>query len=75
MDFSFRAIALFNASVGIRSKWLGDWHGRVGPISKIFSVIFPSVIIGLLDLRAVQGSGVAYIGVSVFTSTLYSGRN
>jgi hypothetical protein len=49
----FRSVALFCGSWGIRSNWLGDWHDRVSPISKVFAVLFPSIIVGLSHAPAV----------------------
>lgn len=65
----FRSVALFYGSWGIRSNWLGDWHERVGPISKVFAIIFPSIIVGLSHANAVlQNTGLFFV-VTNITST------
>ena len=43
----------------IQAHWLGEWKDRAAPISKAFSVLFPFLIVGLLNATAVQGSGAA----------------
>jgi hypothetical protein len=52
----------------IQAHWLGEWKDRAAPIYKAFSVLFPFLIVGLLNATAVQGSGAAFILVSYFAS-------
>ncbi|CZR59817.1 uncharacterized protein PAC_09711 [Phialocephala subalpina] len=64
LNILFWTVALFTGSWGIRSKWLGDWHDRIAPISKVFSVIFPGLIIGLLNVTAIQDNAGVFIFIS-----------
>ncbi|KUJ11882.1 uncharacterized protein LY89DRAFT_738523 [Mollisia scopiformis] len=67
LNILFWTIALFTGSWGIRAKWLGDWHERVAPISKVFSVLFPALIVGLLNVSAIQVNAGLFIFISYVT--------
>lgn len=71
--YSSRTVALFTGSWGIRNNRLGDWNDRVAPISKVFAVLFPAVIIGLLNAQPVIDSGAATIVVSYIASKYFEG--
>ncbi|KAF8851897.1 hypothetical protein BDZ45DRAFT_129285 [Acephala macrosclerotiorum] len=64
LNILFWTVALFTGSWGIRLKWLGDWHERVAPISKVFSVLFPGLIVGLLNVTAIQDNAGVFIFIS-----------
>lgn len=67
-DLNFRSVALFYGSWGIRSNWLGDWYERVAPISKVFAVLFPTIIVGLSHANAVLQSASLFFIITNFTS-------
>ncbi|CZT44969.1 uncharacterized protein RSE6_05232 [Rhynchosporium secalis] len=67
----FWSVALFIGAWGIRSAWLGDWYDRIAPISKIFAVVFPAAVIGIMQIEALQRITELFIlvtYVSIFTS-------
>jgi len=66
--FPYRTVQLFTGSWGFRNYWLGNWHDHVPLISKVFSVIFPGLIIGLLSVQAVTNSVGAFIAVAYISS-------
>ena len=63
-----RSVDLFTSSWGFRTPWLGDWLPRIGPISKVFSIVFPGLIIGLMNAQFLLKSGVATFIISEGTS-------
>ncbi|KAN0108479.1 hypothetical protein V8E51_008221 [Hyaloscypha variabilis] len=76
LNILFWTVQLFTGSWGIRSNWLGNWHDRVPLISKVFSILFPGLIVGLLNVQAVTDSTGAFIivaYVSMFSSLSVGG--
>jgi hypothetical protein len=70
-DCHVRTVPRATVSFGEEEReahWLGEWKDRAAPISKAFSVLFPYLIVGLLNATAVQDSGAAFILVSYFAS-------
>lgn len=65
---SYRSVQLFTGSWGFRNNWLGNWHDHVPLISKVFSVIFPGLITGLLSVQAVTNNVAAFIVVAYISS-------
>ncbi len=63
-----RTISLFTGAWGIHLRRLGDWEERVAPLAKMFSILLPGVVIGLLQVNAIQDSVVGSILVSSFVS-------
>jgi len=59
---------LFLGAWDIHAHWLGEWKNRVAPISKLFSVLFPILIVGLLNIPAIKDSSAGFILVSYMTS-------
>ncbi len=64
----YRTVQLFTGSWGFRNNWLGNWHDRVPLISKVFSVIFPGLIIGLLSVQSITNNVGAFIVVAYISS-------
>ncbi|PVH80644.1 hypothetical protein DL98DRAFT_515304 [Cadophora sp. DSE1049] len=62
----FWTVALFAGAWGIRSNWLGDWQNRMSPISKVFSVFFPALIVGLMQIESLQKQPSAFIVTTYF---------
>ena len=63
-----RAIALFNGAWGYRNIWLGSWYPWIGPFSKILSITFPALIIGLMNVEPIMRSGPGLLTVANVTS-------
>ncbi|CAL3967470.1 unnamed protein product [Diplocarpon coronariae] len=63
----FWTVALFTGSWGIRSNWLGDWHSRASPVSKVFSILFPGLIIGLMQIESLQREALPFIVMTYFS--------
>jgi hypothetical protein len=63
-----RTVALFTGSWGIRAKWLGEYIEWVGTIAKIFTVVFPGLIVGLINVEAIQDNSAAFIVTSYIAS-------
>jgi hypothetical protein len=68
-----RTVQLFIGSWGIRSNWLGNWHDRGPLISKVFSIIFPGLIVGLLNIQAVTDNTAGFIIVAYVASKCFTG--
>ncbi|KAE8448058.1 hypothetical protein EG329_009823 [Mollisiaceae sp. DMI_Dod_QoI] len=66
LNILFWTISLFTGAWGIHLRRLGDWEERVAPLAKMFSILLPGVVIGLLQVNAIQDSVVVSILVSSF---------
>ncbi|KAF4626181.1 hypothetical protein G7Y89_g11983 [Cudoniella acicularis] len=67
LNILFWAVTLFVGAWGIRSNWLGDWYDRVPTISKVFTILYPIVVVGLMQLEGVINSVPVFFIVSNFT--------
>ena len=65
---------MFTGSWGIRNNWLGGWQDRVPTISKVYSVLWPGLIVGLLNITAVTDSVGGFIMAAYFTSKCFNIR-
>ncbi|KAG4434667.1 hypothetical protein IFR05_009842 [Cadophora sp. M221] len=66
LNVFFWTVALFTGAWGVRSTWLGDWQNRLSPISKVFSVCFPALIIGLMQIESLQRQPGIFIVLTYF---------
>ncbi|RFU35838.1 hypothetical protein B7463_g477, partial [Scytalidium lignicola] len=53
LNILFWSITLFCGAWGIHAIWLGSWRDRANLSSKIFSVIFPGIVIGIANSPSV----------------------
>ncbi|CAG8972477.1 hypothetical protein HYALB_00001167 [Hymenoscyphus albidus] len=49
LNILFWATLLFVGSWNIKATWLGNWRYKLAPASKIFSVIYPTFTVGLMQ--------------------------
>ncbi|KAG4410962.1 hypothetical protein IFR04_015909 [Cadophora malorum] len=66
LNVFFWTVALFAGAWGVRSTWLGDWQNRMSPISKVFSVFFPALIVGLMQIESLQKQPAPFIIITYF---------
>lgn len=62
-----RAVLLFVGSWNLRANWLGSWHNRMGPISKVFSVTFPIITVGVMQSGPITDNLPGFFFVANFT--------
>ncbi|KAH6674167.1 hypothetical protein B0J14DRAFT_33301 [Halenospora varia] len=70
LNILFWAVTLFIGAWGIRSNWLGDWYDRVPIISKAFAIVYPILIVGLMQIDPIINSLPAFFIVSNITLLL-----
>lgn len=68
LNVFFWTIALFTGAWGVRSTWLGDWQNRMSPISKVFSVFFPALIVGMMQIESLQRQPGVFIVLTYLSS-------
>ncbi|KAK0106940.1 hypothetical protein ONS95_003655 [Cadophora gregata] len=66
LNVFFWTVALFAGAWELRSNWLGEWQHRMAPVSKVFSVLFPILVIGLMQIESLQKEPSAFIIVTYF---------
>ncbi|RDW92421.1 hypothetical protein BP5796_01815 [Coleophoma crateriformis] len=62
----FWTVALFSASWGLKTDWLGVWRLYIGPGSKAFGILFPTIVVGLGNCKAViENPALAFISQTI----------
>lgn len=51
----------------MRANWLGNWQNSIGPISKVFSVTFPIITVGVMQADSVTDNLPGFFIIANFT--------